>query len=770
MKILKWALLIIIVLAITISLFAYLTLRGSLPTLSGEVKSTDIQSNATLARDALGTAIIDSQSELDAMYLLGYAHAQDRLFQMDLMRRQSAGELSELIGKRTLLLDKKHRIHQFRKRANTIFNKLPSEQQNIINAYTKGVNAGANSLSNKPFEYYLLGSDFIPWQPEDSLLVIYSMYLDLQGAQTEIDYSLTALRTLYGDTMYRFFTLPSNYQAAIDGSIVDVLTPQIPSSPYIKNELQKTNDQAKLNINSVTELADIGSNNWVVSSAHGNNGALLSSDMHLGLRVPSIWYRSQLNYTFQQQIIQITGVTLPGSPGVIAGSNGFIAWGFTNSNVDNVDWIALDKNTQTQNISETINTKEGEETFTFEISQYGPVREFNGQKYALKWVAHQDYAINSLLGDMAKMHDIDQALALSKKIRIPVQNMVVADANGDVAWQLTGAITARTPRQRYAITENDYSNLWESNEPEPANSTRPTNGKIATANARVVSAQDLSRYGNGGYALGARQKQIVDLLQQQNKFTEQDFYDLQLNNEARFLMPWHDLLLKTLRNNPEKYATDIQHVEQWKACACTDSIGYTLVRRFRSAVINSLLTPIEKTLDENNIKIRYVARDIEPAVWLLINNKISGWLPQGMTNYEMFLSNAYDTSLQKLKERHANGKDNWQALRWGNVNKLKIQHPFAKSFGPFKDYFNMPEVEGFGDSFIPAVQTANFGASQRLIVNPKNQENGILTVPGGQSGHVLSQFYKNGFKDYAENKNTPLLPGEKKHSLDFIVQ
>ena len=766
MKAIKWTLITLTVIITMFALIAYAVIRASLPNLDGLISNSDLKAQATLSRDAIGTAIINADSEYDAAFVLGYAHAQDRLFQIDLLRRQSAGELSEIVGTRALEIDKKHRFHQFRVRAKSIFESLSEYEQQILIQYTKGVNAGADSLSFKPFEYILTSSDFAPWRPEDSLLASYSMYIDLQLAQTEIDFHLTALKKLFGADMYQFFTVPSTYQAAIDSSIVPITPINIPNLP--PTETTENGSQTAYHFDSIIEQADYGSNNWAVSGQLTNSqSAMLSNDMHLGLRIPAIWYRTQINYKDQQQKVKVTGVSLPGTPAVIVGSNGHIAWGFTNANVDNVDWVMLDEKTPTTTVIEEIITPENTVSYTFEISKYGPVRKFNGQRYALKWVAHQDYAVNMLIGDMAKMRTIEEALNLSTTVRIPVQNMVVADSAGKVAFQLTGAMSKRAPLARHAITEAQFSEKWNEAQFSPANHINPENGRVWTANARVIGTKDLAQFGDGGYALGARQQQIASLLMQQDLFVEADFYDIQLNNQAIFLKPWHRLLLKTLNNKPQKYAADIAILNKWGACACADSVGYTLVRRYRSTIINQLLAPVNNRLKSYDLSSSYIAQSIEPSIWALLQQQPKQWLPIGNIDYSEFLEAAFKDTKERLIEKYNVQSPDLSELRWGNVNALAVKHPFSSSLGRFSQLVDMKVVEGFGDSYLPAVHSNSFGASQRLIVKPGDEENGILTIPGGQSGHFLSPFYRTGFDEYADQANTPLLPSAQKHTIKF---
>ncbi|GLR70181.1 penicillin acylase family protein [Agaribacter marinus] len=776
-KILSWSLIILLSLAALASLGAYLSLKSSLPILDGKILNANVSANTTLQRDRLGTAIINAPNKLDSAYALGFAHAQDRLFQMDLLRKNAAGELSSIVGRRALNVDKAHRVHQFRQRARSIFEKLPEQQRALLQHYANGVNDAVKQQDVSGFEYILTGTNFTQWLPEDSLLATFSMYIDLQQGQIERDFHFTGIQHFTSENLLSFFTQASNYQSTMDFSVETNAPAEIPPPPRINNELVTA-------YKDLIEVPDIGSNNWAVAgdlvakdltnntSTTSNTSAMLSNDMHLGLRVPALWYRAQLNYMHNDSNVSVTGVSLPGTPAVIVGSNGHIAWGFTNSNVDNVDWIALSDNTAVRQQTESVTLPNGEiEKFTIAISDFGPVRNIDGINYALKWVAHEDYAINMLVADLAEKTNIHDALSLAKHIAIPVQNMAIADSIGEVAWQLTGAITSRTTPSKVAVIEENFDPAWKFAEQAPANIVNPEHGRIWSANARVVSTKDLPRYGDGGYALGARQQQIADKLMGGNNFTEDAFYQLQLDNQAQFLMPWHHLLLSTLKQNPQRYEKDIALLDSWQACACADSIGYTLVRRFRSRFINEILKPINgaiKAQDHANVvKTRYLLRSIEPAIWQLINNQANDWLDAKYPNYDEMIKNVYVQMKHTLMAQFDATEEDLSALAWGNVNALTVKHPLASSLGFIGEYLNMPTVPSFGDSYMPAVQSPAFGASQRLIVQPGHLKNAILTIPGGQSMHPLSPFYFSGFDEYATHQKTPLLPQSVEHTLQF---
>ena len=798
----KWLVLSVLTLLLIVALGLYISLRLSLPALDGNSATYHVNAPTELSRDGLGHAVINADDIFDAAYALGFAHAQDRFFQMDLQRRAASGSLSQWVGDVALDIDKKARFHQFEKRAKAVFDYLPSKQQELLVRYAHGVNDALSEYTLPPFEYLAAGVDIKQWQPTDSILVIYSMYLDLQGTQVELDLAREALLTTFGNDIYGFITQPSNYQAALDASEIPLLEAEIPQYPAslraVINEQGSERDQhseqgtgentdlnteqdasppsanhIKYNNTAIaraqymgTELPDIGSNNWAVTGSHTATGAgLLANDMHLGLRVPIIWYRAQLNYQESGSKVQVTGVSLPGIPGIVVGTNGHIAWGFTNANLDNVDWIELDNTTPTNTVTERIPLPDGEHEFTFEVSEYGPVRELNGKRYALNWVAHHPFAANLGIINFGTIKDVQKAITIGKRIAIPTQNLVIVDETGNAAWLPGGAVLDRKKASFTAIKQQDATM------PERATKLpmllNPEMGRIWTANARVISAEDFKVWGDGGYALGARGQQIRDRLFEKDTFSETDFYAIQLDNHARFLIPWQHLLYGLLNMQDIEFKPDLAYLNAWKECACEDSVGYTLVKHFRREVIQTLFGGLLSNLDQQGVNSRSLLRGIEPATWQLIHSQPDSWLPAGTESFDELLVDAYRRAKHKLLDKYSPVEADMEALAWGKVNALSVEHPFASQIPLIGSMLNMQQVEGFGDTYMPAVQAPSFGASERFFVSPGHLEDAILTLPGGQSGHPLSDFFTAGFNDYATHAATPLLPSEPIHSRTF---
>ncbi|MCF2858552.1 penicillin acylase family protein [Pseudoalteromonas sp. SMS1] len=748
--------------SLLLTAIVYGVLSLSLPALDGRGYSNALEAPTKLSRDTLGHAVISAQNRTDAAFVMGYAHGQDRFFQMDLLRRNAAGELSELFGEAAIPLDKSMRFHQFRQRSEQIVAAMTPQERQLLETYAQGVNEGRIQSGMPSFEYVLLSADAKPWQPADSLLVIYSMYLDLQSATFRRDKTLIHIAALYGQDMVNFILQPSRFQAALDGSQLNRPALNIPTLPAVD----------KLGAVQHIEPEPLyGSNNWAVTGDLTHSGAaMVSDDMHLGLNVPSIWYRAQLNYRSQSgEAVQVTGVSLPGVPAIVVGSNDHIAWGFTNGYLDTADWVELTVNDKVAPVTETIQLP-NEQTHHYEllISEFGPVKSFNGKQYALQWVAHQPYAVNLNLLKFETSHSVEQALSVASNIGIPVQNLMVVDRQGNAAWQPTGALPARVFPNDLAVPSSRAEEAhWKVNEIQRPYVLNPTSGKLWTANARVMSALDHRRFGDGGYALGARAQQIRDRLLAQQQFTEADFNTLQLDNEALFLKPWHGLLTRTLnaaQSRGEDHKQALAYLQDWQACACSESVGYTLVRAFRSQVIDIVFAQVEQRLKSHDETLRHLTRYFEPALWQLLDQQPRSWLGDHASWPELLVQ-AHVLSKQSLRAQYGPQMANWQ---WGVVNALTVQHPFSKQMPILSRFLDMPTVPGFGDKFMPAVQGREFGASQRFIAQPGHLNNAVMTVAGGQSGHPLSPYYRSGFKAYAEGKLTPLLPSDVAHTIELL--
>ncbi len=779
----------------------YSQLRGSLPQLTGAARLTGLSAPVIIERDALGIPTIRGETRLDVARATGFVHAQERFFQMDLLRRAAAGELAALIGSAALDLDRANRLHRFRYRARKVLETTSAQDQALIAAYVAGVNAGLTALSVPPFEYLLLRTAPEPWRAEDTLLAIYAMYLDLQGSQWLQESTRGILHKQLPSKLAAFLDPPgTDWDTPLQGE--PFASPSLPdpevfdlrqqriadTSPATGMPLQSPPIPLLPSIPDAESTAVSGSNNWAVAgrlTAHG--GAMLANDMHLALRVPNIWYRATLIFPDGQgQERRVEGVMLPGTPAVVAGSNGHLAWGYTNSRGDWSDLVVLEPTVdgtgyQTPNgpkpferIQETLAVK-GSPPATLEIQEtiWGPVvdRDDQGRQRALRWVAHDTRAVNLDLIGLEQADTLETALDIVNRAGIPTQNILLASADGHIAWTLAGPIPRRFGHDGHLPSSwADGRHGW-SGWLEPAEYPRiidPPSGRLWTANSRVVDGAWLAQLGDGGYVLGTRARQIRDGLREQDRFDEMDFLKLQLDDRALFFEHWHRLLLDTL--TPEAVRADPRRgeikrwVANWSGRAAINSVGYRVVRAFREEVRNRAFWSLNAACRQADPHFDYTQiQQYEGPLWQLVTQQPSHLLDPHYADWPALLLEAADAARDKLT---ADGRP-LAMHTWGDYNQVRIQHPFSRILPWLSDWLDMPTHSLPGDVHMPRVQTLTSGASERMVVAPGREAAGILHMPSGQSGHPLSPFYRAGSDAWAQGEPTPLQPGPTKYRLEL---
>ncbi|WP_349743076.1 penicillin acylase family protein [Roseateles cavernae] len=782
MRWLRRLLLGLLALVLLIALAAWLALRASLPAYEGEARSA-VSAAVALTRDERGYLSIGAANRADAAQALGYSHAQERFFQMDLMRRNAAGELAALFGAKALPLDQGRRLHRFRHRAAVALAALPAEQRSLLDAYTAGVNEGLAALGAWPFEYLILRQEPRPWQSTDSLLVIYSMYLDLQSSQGRDDLAMGVLKHSVPPDWYAFLTQhSSDWQAAIDGSRVQPVA--VPATP-----LPEALRAAKLACRGdcgLQDSRDIGSNNFAVSGALSPHGAaILADDMHLGLRVPAIWFKAQLRWTEAGRSHQVTGVSLPGTPAIVAGSNGAVAWGFTNATADWADVVVLKLNAAGSHyqspqgelpLSRHLERIEvaGGATVEHEVQEtiWGPRLAAPFEAHALRWVAHDVEGLNLRLLGLERAGSVEQALQAARGAGLPAQNLLVADAAGHIGWTLAAALPKRelddlNVPQDWSDGRQGWRGYLGAADPAWPQLAKPAEGRLWTANARTVGGAALALIGEGGYDLGARGQQIRDGLFAKPKLGEADLHDIQLDHRALFLQRWRRLLLdEVLRPafvQQHGLADYRAAIERSAAAAGPDAVGYRLLRGWREQVLEQLFAPLAALLESHQLRLRDLKLAPETPGWALLQARRADTLPQAQASWQALLEQAVLDSRKKILE--ATPSRQLADANWGEQNRAAIRHPLSQALPLLGPWLDMPDTPLAGDRHMPRVQQSVHGQSQRMVVAPGQEARGILSVPAGQSGHPLSPFYRADHQAWLQGQALPFLPGETRYTL-----
>lgn len=769
-------------------------LEASLPQLDGERAVAGLSAPVAIERDGLGVPTIRAATRVDAARALGFLHGQDRFFQMDLLRRQAAGELAELFGPAALDTDKQIRVHRFRNVARQVMARAAGEERAVLEAYTAGVNAGLAALGSKPFEYLAMGADPAPWKAEDSILAVHAMFIELNDENGTRESNLGVLHGMLPAEMFELLApRGTEWDAPIVGP--PFVTPPIPGSevfnlrrglsPAIPAKAAAFRPEPP----DESSVA-LGSNNWAVAGTHTADGrALLADDMHLEIRVPNTWYRASIvRPDGRGGSLRLTGVTLPGTPMVAVGSNGHVAWGFTNSYGDWTDLLVLERTDardpdlyrtpggpkRLRKVMERIRVK-GEADATLEVKEtvWGPVidTDAQGRPRALAWTAHHPEAVNLRgITGLETARTVEEAMAAANRSGIPPQNFVVADSAGRIGWTIMGQMPRRLGFDgRVPVSWADGSNRWAGwlAPEEFPRVVDPPSGRIWTANSRVVDGAMLARLGDGGYDLGARAKQIRDGLMKLERATPKDLLAIQLDDRALFLERWRGVLLAAL--TPQALEADPRRRElrrlvetTWTGRASVDSVAYRLVRAFRGNLMAQVFTALTGQGNKPEAERFGPTPQFEGPLWRIVSERPLHLLDPKFKSWDEQLLAAVDDTFANLEEQ---GTPELAGRTWGERNTTRIRHPLSQAVPALSRWLDVPPRQLPGDSNMPRVQGPVEAASERLVVSPGHEEKGLFHMPVGQSGHPLSPYYRKGHEAWEKGEPAPFLPGPAVHRL-----
>jgi penicillin amidase len=485
----------------------------------------------------------------------------------------------------------------------------------------------------------------------------------------------------------------------------------------------------------------------------------------------------------------VVGVTAPGTLAVVVGSNTRLAWGFTNSQGDWSDLVIVEVDPndperyrtpggwmEIEHVSETIQVR-GSEPLNLDVAEtiWGPIIDHDSRDRprALRWIAHDPGGANLALMQLEHASTVEEAIEVANQTGIPPQNFVCADAGGSIGWTIVGRIPRRTGFSGRVPTSWAGGDRGWDGWMEPEHYPRiidPPNGLIWTANARVVGGAMLEIIGDGGYDLGARARQIRDDLLALESPDERAMLAVQLDDRALFLDRWRGFLLdlldeEALQGHPEREAFRDLVEATWTGRASIESAAYPFVRAFRSFAFERVygwLTAPCREADED-FSIHRLQQEEGP-LWRLVMERPAHLLEPGARSWREVLLEVVDSTIDYYADFDGELSDR----SWGERNTLTMRHPLSRAVPALSRWLDMPRSQLPGDSNMPRVQSPGWGASERLAVSPGREEEGYFHMPGGQSGHPLSPFYRAGHDAWVEGESTPLLPGPAKHTLTLV--
>ena len=757
---------------------AYLYLRQSLPQTGGEIRLPGLHAPAEILRDRYGIPHIFAASLEDASFALGFVHAQDRLWQMEMSRRIAAGRLSEIVGSGALETDRFLRTLGVRRAAEANLRTLDAETRKLLEAYAAGVNAFIASGPVLPPEFWLTGARPEPWAPADSVAWVKMMAWDLGGNWRDELLRMRLAKTL---PLARIHELLPPYPGDPVPVIADL------------KELYSSMERDAVRLaRFAPDNEGLGSNNWVVSGARSASGKpLLANDPHLGLTAPPVWYFAQLSAPG----FNVIGSTLPGVPGVILGRNDRIAWGMTNTGPDVQDlfiekldasggYLTPDGARPFQMIDEIIRVKGGEpETLRVRISRHGPVISDvsrpaldavpRGHVIAFSWtaLAGDDRSMQAAL-KFARAREWDGFLAAARDFQSPQQNIVYADIDGNIGFVAAGRVPHRQPG-------NDLKGMapapgwqakydWAGYIPfeQLPRSYNPASGGIVTANHRITPP-GYPHFISSAWEPPVRADRIQQLLDATPKHTAQSFARVQADVVS---LAMREMLPKLLATRPrsEEARKALALLAKWDGAMAPARaeplIAWAWWRELTRAIYADELGDAFRT--------NWLARAV------FIGNVLSGdpvharWCDDVRTpaleTCAEVLALSLDAALADLGKRYGSDPARW---RWGDAHLARHEHrPFSRQ--PLLAKLFDISVPSPGDAYTVNVGRSNLNddaqpfanrhaASLRAIYDLSDLEKSLYIHSGGQSGNIFSDHYDAFSKAWAKNEYIPMRANRK---------
>jgi penicillin amidase len=745
-------------------------MRVSLPQLQGSLQVAALSQPVTVRRDRVGVPHIQAQNLDDLVVAQGYVTAQDRLWQMDMLRRYAAGDMAEVLGRGQLPHDRAERTLQMRAAAAAALQAMPPADRRFLADYARGVNAYiAQNRSRLPAEFRVLAYRPAPWQPVDSVLVGLNLAQSLS-----MDFPVKLAREklaakLPPALMQDLYPVGSWRDHPPVSTTPDITAPQeIPQVPLDASQVRlQMDDLLRLKkllpssfVSGCGQCAP-GSNEWVVSGEHSVTGMpLLSNDMHLTHTIPDTWYEAQLT----SGDFNVTGVTLPGIPFVVVGHNAHIAWGFTLLYADVQDiyvertrgdmYRTADGWRPFQHVRETIRVRGGHDV-TIDVlrTDHGPVvtplLPHEKRTLALQWTIYDPTALTLPFYEIDSAANWEQFRAAMALFGGPPQNAVYADTQGNIGYQAVGKVPLR-PHGLAALPVVDFNHEWQGYVPfeQMPSVYNPPGGILATANARVTPDDDPQPL-TLNWGPPYRNERIWKVLGSKPKLSAADMLALQ-----------NDIDSTLDREMAQKFTYAIDHtarpgqrlreaadlMRSWDGRMTVASPAAALVVAARSALWPMLLRP-------------KLGRDWRLYQWgesafvqeQIVADQSRRWLPPGYANWNDFLAAAVQYGMARF---HAPA--DVKAWRYGDFSKVEVEHPLYGMVPWLRRWTGTGILPQSGDDVTVKQVGRTFGPSERLTVDFSNLDDSTLNIVIGQSGDPLSPYYMDQWPHWYNGTTFPL--------------
>ncbi len=788
------AMLIILVSVILIVLSAYyIFTHRPLPRIQGEVMVSGTKEEITIVRDKWGVPHVFAKTREDLFFGSGYVQAQDRLFQMDYIRKASQGRLAEWLGEKAVVSDKAARLMGFSRLAKTNFEKLPAKTKVCLRCYARGINRFTHYRdTNLPVEYKALKQDFEPWKPEDSLAIALYRAFSMSGNfREELVRAMVAAEA--GDVKH--------YQKIIPNELHERY-PELLGPPVMESELEPLCKQPFFSSEKAREFLDseralrrhIGFHipvkaydSWAIGPGKTKSGSpLLGSAPHRGFRMPAVWYELHLS----GPRIDAVGAVLPGLPVVLAGRNRQFAWTEAPAGADSADLYmvsapdkgrkahpagkdANDFKTRAETISiRTTGNLQRQKVFEVKETSLGPIlaslaAEGSSVHLILRWPGHEPVDPVGPYIDICEAHDLESFIAALERHEVPAMNFLYADISGNVVYKMAGKVPQRedhsgmVPVGKYR-EEHGWKGFIAG--PELPEVRNPESGILVSGSIGPAIFLDLftgAEPGSGHYPALRHH----ELLSKRAGLTVQDVRDLQLDTvsgRARLLLPHFLKVLEKEKKDSDKMDRAWRQLDDWDGDMRADQAAPTIFaetcwQAFKMTYKDEMSEPVFEA---------FASFDTMAIIFdLMMENKNARVFDDKSTSAvedrDDILGRALHESLSVLSRRKGPRMSTW---KWENFHRLSLKHPLGEWPLLLKvtGYFEInPEPVGLPGGrdtvnmsyYIPAGgYDALSGSALRFTAGLDNSGSAVFSYAGGQSGQPFSPHYLDIFKLWEKGK------------------
>jgi len=773
----------LIVILIVFSIISYLMLKKSLPQYNGEIQLTGLNNQVEILRDNFAIPLIKARSDEDAAFALGFVHAQERLFQMDVARRAGEGRLSEVFGTKTIPIDQMFRTVGIYKSVKANYEKLNPLSKKILEAYSKGVNEFIKTAKgNYPVEFDLLGYDPYPWKPEHSLVIAKLMGWELNISWWS-DITFSQLVQKFGPEKAKELLpdFPENSPT--------IIPPGLSNVSSISSDLIKVDQQFR----SFTGFVGthIGSNNWIVNGKMSASGKpIIANDPHLAYSAPGRWYFAMI----RSNDWNVEGFTIPGLPAIVIGKNQNISWALTNVMADDADFYVEKIDTSGKNYffknswhqlsigEDTIRVKDSA-NLVYEIKRThrGPIitdihpfhkmypnTEIETAQLSMRWTGLEpsDELFAALSVNKAKNWD-DFKNAV-RYFTVPGQNFVYGDDKGNIGYICAAKLPIRNSNSPTLINDGTTDvNDWKGFVPyeEMPELFNPPQNYIASANNKTLL--NFKYHISNIWEPSSRIERITELLNSKRVHSKEDYKKYQLDFTSPYTKKLTHFLtaaFDSVKVTDKNLKLTLELFNNWNYEMNQGSQVPTIYSRFFQYLIKNIFEDEMGTdLLKEYVFVANVPYRIIPK--LLEENKSSFFddinTPEIEKRDDIIRKSLVD-ALTDLEKNYGNDEANWQ---WGDIHKVTFKHMFHGKSGLLDNIINIGPFSIGGDgttifnteySFPELFENNNdptmthrsekyeniLGPSMRYIFDFADPDHLEFIMPTGESGHFMSDHYK----------------------------